>query len=72
MPGAEEIKALHTAADDLESFFWVLVWSLVYIFKKVATITNEDSIILRLEAALSGHMFNDILRRDTLIRLSHD
>src|ERR1700677_4999969 len=66
-------KALHTAADDLESFFWVLIWSLVCIFKKVATITNERSIILRLEAALSSHVFNDILRRDTLIRLSwHD
>ncbi|KAH9066159.1 hypothetical protein EDB87DRAFT_1542454, partial [Lactarius vividus] len=33
--------ALHTAADDLESFMWVLVWSLVHIFKKVANITIE-------------------------------
>ena len=40
------------------------------VFKKVATITNESSKILRLEAALSSHMFNDILRRDSLIELS--
>ncbi|KAH8981173.1 hypothetical protein EDB92DRAFT_1756331, partial [Lactarius akahatsu] len=33
--------ALHTAADDLESFMWVLVWSLVHIFKKFATITVD-------------------------------
>jgi hypothetical protein len=66
-------QALHTAADDLESFLWVLVWSLVNIFKKVATINNRYSKILRLDKALSGSNFNDILRRETLIEASwHD
>jgi hypothetical protein len=66
-------QALHTAADDLESFLWVLVWSLVNIFKKVATINNRYSKILRLDKALSGSNFDDILRRETLIEASwHD
>lgn len=66
-------EALHTAADDLESFLWVLIWSLVNIFKKVATINNRKSKILRLDAALSGSTFNEILRRETLIEISwHD
>ncbi|KAH9036686.1 hypothetical protein EDB84DRAFT_1268997 [Lactarius hengduanensis] len=30
---SRNVPALHTAADDLESFMWVLVWSLVHIFK---------------------------------------
>jgi hypothetical protein len=59
-------RALHTAADDLESFFWVIIWSLVKIFKKVATFTEENSIILRLEGALSSHRFDAILRRESL------
>jgi hypothetical protein len=32
---------LHTAVDDLESFIWVLVWSLVHILKWAAEITDE-------------------------------
>ena len=59
-------QVLHTAADDLESFLWVLIWSLVKILKKVASITNENSTILRLEKALSSHSFNSILRRESL------
>jgi hypothetical protein len=43
-------QALHTAADDLESFLWVLIWSLNNIFKMVATITNKNSKVLQLEA----------------------
>ncbi|SRR6266404_1642942 len=41
--------ALHTAVDDLESFLWVLVWTLIHIFKQVARITNERSYILFLD-----------------------
>ena len=59
-------QALHTAVDDLESFFWVLIWSLVKILKKVASITNENSTILRLEKALSSHSFDSILRRESI------
>ncbi|KAH9159621.1 hypothetical protein EDB89DRAFT_1864685, partial [Lactarius sanguifluus] len=35
--------ALHAAVDNLESFLWVLIWSIVYIFKKFVTMTNSDS-----------------------------
>lgn len=35
-----ERPSLHTAVDDFESFLWVLVWSLVYIYKRFATTTN--------------------------------
>ena len=58
--------ALHTAADDLESFFWVLIWSLVNILKKVVPISDETSTILRLEKALSSHSFDSILRRESI------
>jgi hypothetical protein len=32
---------VHTAIDDLESFFWVLVWVLVHILKEFGTIRNS-------------------------------
>ncbi|KAH9083530.1 hypothetical protein EDB83DRAFT_2212655 [Lactarius deliciosus] len=35
--------ALHTAVDDLESFLWVLVWSLVHTFKALAKIRALDN-----------------------------
>lgn len=47
--------ALHTAADDLESFLWVLVWSLVCTLKAVTNITNSNARILQLERVFSGH-----------------
>ena len=40
MPGLWEFQ-LYTAADDLESFLWVLVWSIVCIFLRF--ITNPNS-----------------------------
>ncbi|KAH8997245.1 hypothetical protein EDB92DRAFT_1400769 [Lactarius akahatsu] len=58
--------ALHTAVDDLESFLWVLIWSLVYIFKKFATMTNLDSIIHRLGHALSSRKFLEIIRKESI------
>jgi hypothetical protein len=63
-----EVRALHTAADDLESFLWVLVWSLVCIFKVVTPITNRNAIILRLESAFSSHTFMGIKLRDDIAR----
>ncbi|KAH9044431.1 hypothetical protein EDB85DRAFT_1854026 [Lactarius pseudohatsudake] len=56
--------AMHTAVDDLESFLWVLIWSLVYIFKKFATMTNLDSKIHRLGDALSSREFSEIIRKN--------
>ncbi|KAI9431181.1 hypothetical protein H4582DRAFT_1822883, partial [Lactarius indigo] len=52
---------LHTAIDDLESFLWVLVWSLVHIFKKFAMITDEDSVIYDLGHSFSSHDIAHIL-----------
>ncbi|KAI9435683.1 hypothetical protein H4582DRAFT_1817249, partial [Lactarius indigo] len=52
---------LHTAIDDLESFLWVLVWSLVHIFKKFAKISNEKSIIYDLGCSLSSRNIPYIL-----------
>jgi hypothetical protein len=61
-------QALHTAADDLESFLWVLIWSLNNIFKMFATITSKNSKVLQLEAILSSHTFFEILHRDLYIK----
>ena len=36
-------RVLHTPADDLESFLWVLVWSLVYILTSKKEDNNEGS-----------------------------
>jgi hypothetical protein len=41
---AENTPVIHTAPDDLESFLWVLVWSLVHIFKDLGRITEESTI----------------------------
>ncbi|KAH8992117.1 hypothetical protein EDB92DRAFT_1859853 [Lactarius akahatsu] len=54
---------LHTAIDDLESFLWVLIWSLVRIFQTFANIT-KDSIIYDLGHSLSSRDFNDIQHRN--------
>ena len=62
-------RALHTAADDLESFLWVLVWSLIRIFKKLAANIHEDSIISRLERAFSSRSFIGILDRERLVKI---
>ena len=63
-------RALHTAADDLESVLWVLVWSLTCIFKEVAKISNEKSTILRLEVVFYSRRFDGILRRELLVEQS--
>jgi hypothetical protein len=64
-----EEQALHTAVDDLESFVWVLVWSLVYIFKKVANIlTKKKSKIDQLGRALSSCLVPLILSREYIAK----
>ncbi|KAH8992032.1 hypothetical protein EDB92DRAFT_1816151 [Lactarius akahatsu] len=55
---------LHTAIDDLESFLWVLVWSLVCVFKKFANITNQNSRIHDLGRSLSSRSFLEIQSRE--------
>ncbi|KAH8983755.1 hypothetical protein EDB92DRAFT_1557930 [Lactarius akahatsu] len=51
---ARNRPALHTAVDDLESFMWVLVWSLVHRFKKAEKITDESATINLLARACSS------------------
>ncbi|KAH9048838.1 hypothetical protein EDB84DRAFT_1261915, partial [Lactarius hengduanensis] len=58
---------LHTAIDDLESFLWVLIWSLVRIFQTFANIT-KDSIIYDLGHSLSSRVFDHIQRRNQSAR----
>ncbi|KAH9163310.1 hypothetical protein EDB89DRAFT_2021130 [Lactarius sanguifluus] len=60
---------LHTAADDLESFMWVLVWSLVHIFKRIATITIESATINRLASAFSSYDTTVALSKGFALRL---
>ncbi|KAH9010943.1 hypothetical protein EDB83DRAFT_2234227 [Lactarius deliciosus] len=64
--------ALHTAADDLESFMWVLVWSLVHIFKRIATITIDSATINRLARAFSIFDTTTVLSKDPILRLWPD
>ncbi|KAH9026023.1 hypothetical protein EDB84DRAFT_1273239 [Lactarius hengduanensis] len=64
--------ALHTAADDLESFMWVLVWSLVHIFKKIATITVDSAMINRLADEFSGFDSTTVLSKGLTLRLWRD
>ncbi|KAH9066492.1 hypothetical protein EDB87DRAFT_1554119 [Lactarius vividus] len=61
--------ALHTAADDLESFMWVLVWSLVHIFKKVTNITIESAKINRLARAFSSYDASGIIAKGLTVDL---
>ncbi|KAH9174879.1 hypothetical protein EDB89DRAFT_2227701 [Lactarius sanguifluus] len=56
------------AIDDLESFLWVLVWSLVHVFKELAKITNRESMVHRIAHALSSRNFPEILRKEALTR----
>ncbi|KAH9163309.1 hypothetical protein EDB89DRAFT_562696 [Lactarius sanguifluus] len=64
--------ALHTAADDLESFMWVLVWSLVHIFKRIATITVDSAIINRLAREFSSFDTTAVLSKGFTLRLWRD
>ncbi|KAH8990484.1 hypothetical protein EDB92DRAFT_746312 [Lactarius akahatsu] len=50
---------LHTVVDDLESFLWVLVWSLVHTFKALAKIPNKNSMIHRLGHILPSRNYAD-------------
>jgi hypothetical protein len=61
-------QALHTAVDDLESFLWVLVWSLVHIFKWAANIHNENSVIHRLERIFSSRDLPETLRKECITK----
>ncbi|KAH8989963.1 hypothetical protein EDB92DRAFT_2115134 [Lactarius akahatsu] len=63
---------LHTAADDLESFMWVLVWLLVHIFKKFATITVDSATINRLARAFSSFDTGTVLTKEVILRLWRD
>ncbi|KAH9081658.1 hypothetical protein EDB83DRAFT_2670046 [Lactarius deliciosus] len=58
--------ALHTAADDLESFLWVLVWSLVQIFKE--RVTGDHSAIHHVWNALSGRSFPELIFKEYLTK----
>ena len=60
-------RALHTAADDLESFLWVLVWTLIHIFKVVGILNNEGSLVHRLDLAFSSRRFAEIVRRELIV-----
>jgi len=61
-------QALHTAIDDLESFLWVLVWSLVYILKRTAKIHNKNSKIHLLERALSSRDLAHTIRKESITK----
>ncbi|KAH8997298.1 hypothetical protein EDB92DRAFT_1409468 [Lactarius akahatsu] len=61
---SKERPTLHTAADDLESFLWVLVWSLVQIFKE--RVTDELSVIHHTWNAFSGRSFPELLLKEPL------
>jgi hypothetical protein len=60
----KKTHVLHTAVDDLESFIWVLVWSLIYILKGVADITNENSTVHLLTHYLSSRYIPNIRSRE--------
>ena len=60
-----ENSALHTVADDLESFLWVLVGSFVRIFRQY--ITNPKSKMLSIDRALSSHNLTCILSKGSLV-----
>lgn len=62
---AKKSHVLHTAVDDLESFIWVLVWSLTYILKWAANITNEHSTIHQMMQFLSSRTFYEIIARES-------
>ncbi len=49
---------LHTAIDDLESFLWVLVWTLVHIFKEFTTFDNAKGTINTLTQTYSSYDFS--------------
>jgi hypothetical protein len=61
--------ALHTATDDLESFLWVMVWSLVHILRRAVgtTTTKQITIINGLAEQLSSRHIPDILNREGVI-----
>ena len=57
--------SMHTAVDDLESFLWVLVWTLVYIMKKFRTTRNFT--VDQLAERFSSHSITQIMARDSAI-----
>jgi hypothetical protein len=61
--------ALHTATDDLESFLWVMVWSLVHILRRAVgtTTTQQITIINGLAEQLSSRNILNILNREGVI-----
>ena len=63
-----EHPALHMAADDLESFLWVLVWLLIHIFKKVTNITNQNLTIHHIGHTFSSSCIPEILIRESKIK----
>ena len=60
----DDEPVLHTPVDDLESFLWVLVWSLAYILDSM----KEDPKIKRILTALSSLYIPDILLREHRVK----
>ncbi|KAH9061239.1 hypothetical protein EDB87DRAFT_1682669 [Lactarius vividus] len=56
---------LHMAVDDLESFLWVLVWSLVHILQRYK---NKNSIIHRLGNILPSRNYTDMFLKERLTK----
>jgi hypothetical protein len=57
---------VHTAIDDLESFFWVLSWALIHILKKYG---SQDPGILDVESALSSKDIRTNLTKQYFVEL---
>lgn len=68
-------RVLHTPVDDLESFLWVLVWSLVHILISMKKDNNEglqedneeDLQLRMILTVLSSRYIPDVTDRETLV-----
>ena len=57
---------VHTAVDDLEAFFWVLVWDLVHILKQSEKIKNSTIDVLA--ELLSSYSIKEVVVRELTIQ----
>ena len=53
---------IHTAIDDLESFFWILVWVIVHVLKGNTTATENNPRILTLFHMFSGGLSSQMAK----------
>jgi hypothetical protein len=53
---------IHTAIDDLESFFWILVWVIVHVLKGNATATGNNPSITNLFRIFSYDMSSQVAK----------